>query len=262
MNSDGILTKEDLIWLRKISIMKCGFFFYFKIMCRVAAYSEAARMYKPRKIFCSAEYSFTSSLLTAFCENMGVEHVNVMHGEKIFELKDAFSRFSRFYVWDEEYAKLFHRLRANKTTYIIEPKQPIDLSACDNGRYTYYLQSETIEQLKCIKQILESLNADYVVRPHPVYGTDSIYKIFDKDHIEDYKQISLAESLNNSEFAVSVNSTVLYEAFLSGRKVIIDDVSNPKLYSDFKKRDYIMMNKKHILLSSIVKFAKDRKRYA
>lgn len=253
-NDEGMLTKEDLKWLKRIPIRRYGFFFYFKVLCRVAIYSRAIREHKPSKIFCSAEYSFTSSILTNYCEERGIDHINIMHGEKIFALTDAFSRFTSFYIWDEEYKELFYKLRANKTNYIILPKTPFLLNKCTNNSFTYYLQSETIEQLRIIKKSMDSLKVEYSVRPHPIYGTKDIYKIFEKERIENNKMYTIKESLNNTKFAISVDSTVLYEAYLAGRKVIIDDVSNPQLFRELGKRNYIMMRKPHQLLSNVEKY--------
>lgn len=251
-SDDGILTKEDLLWLGKIPIYKYGFFFFFKIMCKTAIYSKAIRIYRPNTIFCSAEYSFTSSMLTEYCENKGIEHVNIMHGEKIFDITNAFCRFSQFIIWDNFYKELFFRLRACDTNYIIEPKKTFILNECNNHHFTYYLQAETVDQLKKIKEVLDSLAIDYGVRPHPLYGKEVIFSVFEGTKVEDNRKISIEDSLNYTEYAISVDSTVLYEAYLAGRKVIIDDLSNPKLYTELKRRDYIMMQKKHYLLSEIV----------
>ena len=75
--------------------------------------------YTPKDLYVSAEYSFTSSILTAYCERNRVRHINVMHGEKTFFIREAFSRFHIFYVWDDFYIKLFHQLRANRTEYVV-----------------------------------------------------------------------------------------------------------------------------------------------
>lgn len=249
----GVLTKEDSLFLKKISgRYPFSFFFRFKIMCRVANYSYIIRYYAPKIIFCSAEYSYTSSVLTMYCEKMGVELDNVMHGEKIFDVRDAFSRFSKFYIWDEFYIGLFLSLRANQTKYVIKPIKghKVKTVAGKTNHYTYYLQAQTMEQLRVIKSKFESMKVDYLVRPHPIYSTDDIKKVFDDEHIES-NDIDIWESIECAGNVVSIDSTVNYQAYLSGVNVILDDISDPIYFSSLIEGEYIMIHKPHRLLSEL-----------
>ena len=248
----GALNKEDVTFLRRITKQyPFSFFFRFKIMCRIANYSQIISTYSPKAVFCSAEYSFTSSVLTNYCEYKGVELYNVMHGEKTYNIRDSFFRFNRFYVWDEYYEKLFQSLRATKTLYIVNPiaVPNIDKSNCQH-QYTYYLQDQKKEQLIRIKEKLDSLNADYVVRPHPLYSTDDVNKVFDEKNIES-NSINIWESISSTANVVSVYSTVNYQAYLAGVNVILDDVTEPEYFEKLKDREYIMLYKPHQLLSQI-----------
>ncbi len=248
----GMLDKEDVKFLKKITgEHPFSFYFRFKIMCRIANYSFIIHTYSPKAVFCSAEYSFTSSVLTGYCEYKGVELYNVMHGEKTYNIRDSFFRFDRFYVWDEYYEKLFQSLRATKTVYIVNPitVPNIDKSNCQH-QYTYYLQDQKKEQLIRIKEKLDSLNADYVVRPHPLYSTDDVNKVFDEKNIES-NSINIWESISSTANVVSVYSTVNYQAYLAGVNVILDDVTEPEYFEKLKDREYIMLYKPHQLLSQI-----------
>lgn len=251
----GILTREDSKFLKNISgRYPFSFFFRFKIMCRVANYSYILRCYDPKIIFCAAEYSYTSSVLSMYCEKMGVELDNVMHGEKIFDVRDAFSRFSKFYVWDDFYKNLLLSLRADKTKYVINPMKVHNYKAKkveeNANHYTYYLQAQTIKQLRLIKNKLESMKVNYSVRPHPIYSTDDVNKIFDDEHIES-NDIDIWESIEHAGNVVSINSTVNYQAYLAGINVVLDDISDPAFFSNLIECEYIMIHKPHQLLSEL-----------
>ena len=251
----GILTREDSIFLKNISgKYPFSFFFRFKIMCRVANYSYIIRYYAPKIIFCAAEYSYTSSVLTMYCEKMGVELDNVMHGEKIFDVQDAFSRFSKFYVWDDFYIGLFLSLRAEQTKYVINPMKVYNQKAKkakeNSNHYTYYLQAQTIDQLRIIKNKFESMKVNYLVRPHPIYSTDDIKKVFDDKHIES-NNIDIWESIERAGNVVSIDSTVNYQAYMAGINVVLDDISDPVFFSNLIECEYIMIRKPHQLLSEL-----------
>lgn len=247
----GSLVKEDKKYISEMRKQyPFAFYFRFKCLCRIASYSDAIRRFDPKIIFSSAEYSFTSSVLTWYCEQHGVVHENVMHGEKLYLPREAFSRFTKFYVWDEFYINLFHSLRADKTEYIVTPinvpEVDIELS---NTKCVYYLGLETEDELLRIKDALENLGKEYYVRPHPVYDTPATRRVFSDDHIQDCKSVDIWDSIAHAGLAISIYSTVIYQAYLAGVQIMIDDVSDPTLYHDLFERDYIMLNKPHLLLS-------------
>ncbi len=248
----GSLDKNDIKFLwNMIKRHPFSFFFNFKNMCRIASYSYLIDMYDPKIVFCSAEYSFTSSILTYYCELRGIYHINLMHGEKQFNPREAFCRFTKFYVWDEYYISLFDKLRAGKSNFEVQNLViPISSVNLDNNHYTYYLQLHTEAQLIIIKNTLDRLNKSYHVRPHPVYSNELVEKIFGTEHIEN-NSINIWDSIKNAGTAISQDSTVLYQAYLSGVPIVIDDISDREYYSELKQRGYIMLNKPHQLLSNI-----------
>lgn len=247
---DGSLVNEDIGFLREIR-KRYPFSFYFRFKClnRIAAYSDFIRKYCPRIVFCSAEYSFTSSVLTKYCEDKGVEHANLMHGEKLYAPVDTFSRFSKFYVWDQFYIDLFKSLRANKTNYIVSPIKLPDVTIQEKTNHAvYYLTLETDNELLRIKDALDGLGLDYKVRPHPIYETSGVKRIF-SGKIEDPKTVDIWTSIANAGIVISLCSTVLYQAHLKGAKIMIDDISRPEKYKELFERDYIILSKPHLLLS-------------
>lgn len=247
----GRLDRKDTQFLRTITKRyPFAFYFRFKIMGRIANYSYIISKHSPEIIFCSAEYSYTSSVLTHYCEKREISLCNAMHGEKGFDIRDAFCRFSKFYVWDEFYKNLFLELRASKTEYIIRQLEVPMIETIQNiNHYTYYLQEQKAKQMMIIKKKFESMNVDYIVRPHPIYSGDDVYKVFDSNHIE--KNIDIWESIKRAGNVVSVDSTVNYQAFLAGVRVVLDDISEPEYFSKLEEREYIMLSKPHKLLSKI-----------
>lgn len=247
----GSLNDDDKKFIRVIN-KRYPFAFYFRLKCisRIAAYSDMIQKYHPEIVFCSAEYSFTSSILTSYCEMHNVEHINIMHGEKLFMAREAFSRFTKFYVWDSFYIKLFKSLRADQTKYLISPMNTHAGNVKSEGNScVYYLGLENENRLKKIKAILEALDSDYYVRPHPIYETAEVRQIFDDEHIENAREVDIWDSIGKAGTIISLYSTVLYQAYLVGANIMIDDVSNHELYEALFERDYIMLNKPHKLLS-------------
>jgi hypothetical protein len=95
-----------------------------------------------------------------------------------------------------------------------------------------------------------------VIRYHPHYSElfpiSLIYDIFHEFVIEDPKAVSLIESLSRTEFVVSLYSSVLYQAYLSGKSIVMDDISFPDKYKKLKDFDYIIFKKDHINLSKFI----------
>ena len=248
----GSLSLEDAGYLKKIiREHPISFFYNYKIMCRLAAYAESISRYSPNIIFSSAEYSFTSSVLTNYCEKRGVKHINIMHGEKRYNARDAFSRFTEFYIWDEYYKNLFHSLRADKTEYVIQKMcVPNFKVAINRDRCTYYLQLHTKEQLERIKKALEKTGMDYLVRPHPLYSGGEEKTVFGVMHLES-NDLDIWKSIASAGTVISQDSTVLYQAYLVGADIVIDDVSDTTYFSNLEESGYIMISKPHKLLSEL-----------
>jgi uncharacterized SAM-binding protein YcdF (DUF218 family) len=236
-------------------------FFCLKNVSKIGVYASIIHKYKPKAIIVHSEYSFTSSILTEYCNFMGVKHINVMHGEKLFNIRDSFFKFNQFYVWDEHYIRLLSELRAATEQFIVDVPTNINLNISRQREheyeYTYYLGNERVEDLLEIKKYLLKLNVPkkkVCIRYHPRYSSkDQITRIFKGFHIEDPLEVSISESLSNSKFIISLYSTVLYQAYKNNKSIIIDDLSQGDVYKKLKELKYIMINKPHLCLSSIIK---------
>ena len=75
--------------------------------------------------------------------------------------------------------------------------------------------------------------------------------VFSDIEIEDTSQWTLSKSITVSLYIVGLNTTVLSQAFFSNKNVVIDDISNAEKYKQLDERGYVMIKRKHILLSQL-----------
>lgn len=262
-----VLTTKDKKFIKEI-IYRFLFSWHFILKCliKIGKYSFTIERYSPEAIIVCAEYSFTSSVLTEYCKQKKIKHINIMHGEKMYYMRDSFFRFDECYVWDEYYQKMLISLKAEKRQFVIEvpsslkfEKEATKIKIYD---YTYYLGEESEEVLKKISKVLERLylcGKKISLRPHPRYSNiKTIKKIFSFINIEDVKVISIEQSLLQTGAAISLYSTVLNQALCNSIPIIIDDITNIKNFKKLKELGYICLYKEHRLLSEILEEKYDR----
>lgn len=254
------LTEEDCSFLRELARRyPAAFYFRFKCMAKLAMYRSLYETYRPKAIIVSEEYSYTSSFLTEYCRRLGVEHINVMHGDKLYYIRDSFFCFDRCYIWDEYYRRLFCALWAEPTQFRVElppSMQPWDSQGVEKAvDYTYYLQEEVVPGVyPRIAQALKTLQARgmvVAVRPHPIYTPPEAMQCFEDFLLED-RSISIEQSILRTKCAVSLYSTVLLQASINGVAVVIDDLTAPERFAQLRSLRYIMLDKPHGLLSALL----------
>lgn len=257
------LSLKDALFLS--SLIKYYFhspYFVFKIMYKVALYSQMIRRHHPRAIIVFNEYSFTSSALTAYCETNKVEHIDIMHGEKLLYIRDSFFRFSKTYIWEDYYKDLFIKLKAFPDQFItaMPPFMKIDIECYKNNavhsKYKYFLARYTEDELKSIVNSMKTVsNGERVTyRPHPRYSNiELLEKYVPKDCIEFPSDINIMESLANCDTAVGCYTTVLNQAYHSGINVILDDVAFPDSFRKLAELEYVLLDKKLKRISEILK---------
>jgi len=258
------LTASDKSFLKELrKRYPLSFHFYLKCMLKVAMYRYQFIRNNPEIVIVSEEYSFTSSVLTKYCESNGVKHFNVMHGEKLYYMRDSFFHFHECYVWDEHYKMLFIDLNAEPSQFIIE-MSPCWMSWNQDGveksiDYTYYLGAEQTKTLIKIKQSLAILlhaGAKVAIRPHPIYSSvKEVQRIFDKEEgyiIETKDDVPIKNSILRTRHAVSCYSTVLIQAINNGVRAVLDDVTDRNKFERLKELGYICMKKEHSLLSGVL----------
>lgn len=262
-NKNYYLNKEDIRFIKQVAkkYHKDGMFLL-KITTKVARYRYIIDTFRPKALIVCNEYSFTSSVMKLFCEKNNIELINVMHGEKLYVMSDAFFSFNRCYVWDKYYIELFTKLRAEKSQFRIEIPNSMRLIGYENSKktvdYTYYLTDENEQQVQQIIDIMSKIakNGNVVaIRSHPRY-TD-VNKIKTKLPagilIEAPRDISIQESLARTKNAISFASTVLNQAHANDINIILDDMIRPEEFKKLKEQCYIMINVDHKLLSEIRK---------
>lgn len=255
------LTKDDKKFIRSIwKRYPFSFQFIVKCLLKVRYYSYEIQRVKPRKIIVCNEYSFTSSVLTRYCEERGIKHINVMHGEKIYYMRDSFFRFHECYVWDEYYRELFKQMRAEPSQFKVAVPPSLKFPKVEethkSKQYTYYLGWESGEKLRIIVRAMEELRKsglEVAIRPHPRYtDLNEIKSCAPEIEIEDYKALTIEQSLRRTENAISVYSTVLNQAYNNGIGIVLDDISDREKFKRLGERQYIMLNKPHELLSELL----------
>lgn len=261
----GSLDKEDIMFIKKI-IFRYPFSFYFLIKntIRLAMYSKLIKLHKPKAIISYAEYSFTSSILTEYCRSKGISHINIMHGEKLFNIRDSFFEFDSFYVWDKHYIDLFIQLRADEKQFILFTPEGLTFtnridkeSTVDFIDFKYYLAHPGKRELKIIAESLKIISSNgykIKVRPHPLLlDMELISSYFEEEEIELPKDVTIEQSVLNTNFVIAEYSTVLNQGFNSMKEIVIDDVTNPENYKKLQGLNYIMISKPHYKLSEIIK---------
>ena len=255
------LTREDCSFLRELARRyPTAFYFRFKCMAKLAMYRSLYETYRPKAIIVSEEYSYTSSFLTEYCHRLGVEHINVMHGDKLYDIHDTFFCFDRCYIWDQFYRDLFCELRAEPTQFRMEmppSMQPWDAQDVEKAvDYTYYLQAETSQMLEKIAKSLQTLQksgAVVAVRPPPLYSDmETVRRLFSDFEIEETAEVGIETSILRTRHVIGLYSTVLYQAHINRVPVVIDDLTAPERFAQLKSLRYIMLDKPHGLLSALL----------
>lgn len=257
----GLLLKEDKRFIRRLlKEHPFSWHYIFKIQLKIAQYRCLVETYNPTALICCSEYSFASSAATQWCHLNQLQHINVMHGDKLFYIRDSFFSFDRCYVWSKEYIKLFHSLRAEQKQFVVEIPPALSFKtggAFPKKDFTYYLGSESGERLEKINHalsVLVSRGHIVTVRPHPRYSNkEEIQAIFLKSiAIEDPQKTTIEESLNNTRVSVSLYSTSLLQAYFNGIEACIDDFSDPERYEALIERDYILARLSPLRLSHYI----------
>lgn len=232
-------------------------FFVLKCMLKVGMYAAKIEKFNPSAIISYSEYSYTSSVMTEYCRLRGVEHINIMHGEKLFNIRDTFVQYDRYYVWDNHYINLLTDLHADREQFRIAIPESVKFNCKSKDEpiydYTYYLGGENTENLLTIRDNLLRTGVScsrICIRYHPRHcNANEIKLIYKSFQIENPIEVPLNISLSNTRYVVSLYSTVLYQASQSGKEIIIDDVTDKVKYEKLKELRYIMIEKPHRKLS-------------
>ena len=260
----GILCREA----RKL-LLKCikrhpfHFFYIYFIYMELAAHSHFLLTYNPEAVIVYVnERNVAGSVITELYEGNGRKFISFMHGEYLMQLVQGFMAFSQYYIWDKLYIDMFKRLKCDIGEYIVytpgKLERKWDIETSDPPFYcTYYLSGQSKESILRLGSILEGLEAQgkrCKVRLHPrtLQNVKEELKAFKNLTIEDPIHLSLKESLETTQYVVGLNTTVLSEAYIEGKQIVIDDVSDPKRFKDAEERGSAAFSKEHLLLSELL----------
>lgn len=263
-----LLTKEDMKWFIRNVITKYPivFFFQLKILLRLLNYSYMISSFNPVAIATHSEYSCGSSAMTEYCHYHNIKHINFMHGEKPWYIRDSFFCFDICYIWDTHYKKIFTSLKAEPGQFVIAIPPKFKVPKGDEftieetileSDYCYYLANESHEQIDAIYSCLKQLRmAGYKVRVrmHPRWGDHDYILKKSKEtgvNVED-TEVDINQSILKTKNAISLFSTVLFQSHLLNIPIIIDDISNVDHFCRIKELDYIAFSYPHRLLSDVM----------
>lgn len=240
---------NDLLFCYKI-IFKFFFhpFFWLKCIYIILSYSGIAKT-TAKEILVSNEYSFTSSVLTLYLNSCGKIVSNCMHGEKALCLRDCFSTYDNFYVWDDYYVKLLESMdvKANFKVSSCNALRLHLIPSDKDGDIIFYLQGfESNEELILIRskliQLSHKYNASFFVKKHPRYFNESVEAVFLGSEII---SCDFSESISSAKIIASNYSTVLFQVYVNRLEknqkfplIAINDLTDiPEGYIMQKKAD-------------------------
>ncbi len=208
----------------------------------LSIYSDIIYRYRPKNIVNFFEGSFSSSLVTWYCNYHNVKHVNLMHGERFFNSSQAFSSFNKFYVWGNYFERLFKLLHCRADKFIQEPNslhiaayKLRDKASKKKQRTVSFIYDGYMNlknYVKLIHKLSDCIDYNWVIRIRPHYFLSqkqndlfikNMMKIFG-DHkivMDDFKSTDILQTIKKSELVVSCASTALLDSWIAGRKIII-----------------------------------------
>lgn len=260
-NAPQHLDKSDRRFLRRMfRRYPFSWLLWLKTIYKLGQYSALIKQYRPEAIVCCDEYSYASPYVTEYCRQKKVKRINVMHGEKLYFMRDAFVCYDEYYVWDRCYAQVLTQMGGEEHQFRIAVPESLLFSSREpvekTRDYTYYLAGEerpSLQRIASAMKALQDRGFRVSVRPHPRYtNPEEVKLLFDGIDIEDPTQISIQHSLCRTENAVSVYSTTLNQASHNGIGVVIDDVSDEDRYRKLEEVMYCMLAREHRLLSEVI----------
>lgn len=241
-----------------------SFYYLYYTLKELSLHSELVRTENPHAVAVYVnERNFAGPVLRMAYEEGGREFDSFMHGEYLLQLIHGYMSFTNFYVWDDSYKDMFEKaLRCDFGACIsYKPKKlqkKWNLEDVEPDHFlTYYFSGESTTSIKKLSQLFMELEGNglrCVVRPHPRYShLDLISQEFPSEMIEDANLVSMEDSLGRAEYIVGLTTTVLFEAKAEGKKVVLDDCSDPDIFQSLQNRKFRLLNEEHLLLSELIR---------
>lgn len=260
----GILCREArTLMLKCIKRHPFHFFFLYFVYMELAAHSYFLLKYSPEAtIVYVNERNVAGPIITELYEQKDRLFISFMHGEYLLQLVQGFMKFSRYYIWDKSYIDMFQWLKCDIEKYVVYTPGKLQKKWNFEDHETpffctYYLSGQSKESILRLGSILEILGTQgkqCKVRPHPrtIQYTKEILNSFKNIVIENSSTVSLKESFESTQYVVGLNTTVLSEAYVEGKPIVIDDISDKAHFEDAKRRGFAAFTKEHLLLSELM----------
>jgi len=190
------------------------------------------------------ESSATSSLRKVYLNSLGINLVNVTHGEEFITCGLAFSSFDKCYAWDITPRSIYNTLQIecgefhtfNPCSEMRKVKEIFE-----NPRIGILWPAFKVQQPECIAKQVGLMQKYYAVtvRPHPneLYRAkfDEYIKILNID-VSNPREEELDAFLDRCSIVVGYSSAVLLKAAWRGREVLY--INDPCLESVRKYHTY------------------------
>lgn len=237
------------------------FYFILKGLFSLYKYKSLISNSYIKEIYVSYEFSFLSSYLTYYCSCYNIQHNNIMHGDKYFDIHDSYSSFHICYVWDRYYQKLFKKLRSITPEYKLVDLNILCSSSNQNkldAQLVYYLGPESKDEMINVRNTLTTIssrhmiNKNYIyIRPHPrrsnLADVRSVFSDFSID-LWDNECVVFC----NANLIISKFSSMLIRGYKAKKNVYIDNVSDIEYYEKLKKLNFIGFHYNFKKISSLI----------
>jgi len=256
-----MLNESDVEYIEVLKKeFKRSWWFLNKAVEYIGAIRSIMCTYNVKQIITINERIPCACIVTDFCRKHEIKTINIQHGLHFVDLCSAFYECDEMYVWDD-FTKDLHVAERCKANIIVAKDVPattfdfsnLNLQTKDVIDYKFYLTLTSKKELRNLKNIVEALKISgksVLVRPHPrsTYLPD-VRKYFSENDIEIPSSCDIVQSVYSAKNIVSIDSTVLYQAYNSGKNIILDDLSNKKRFDKLKLVGNILIQIEHKLLS-------------
>ena len=258
----GVLSRDALkLWLQLVRRYPLEGYMNWLCFSHIMSAERLRKMYSPKAVVnFRMEFNWASSLITKYYEDNGISHINFMHGDYLADIRRAFVRFTKCYVFDKHYIDVFLWSRSPKGQFVVY-KPTIHNGIIPKNEHpqyylSYYFSGEEGNIYELVEVLVNLVKIGHVckVRPHPRYSNkELISKAFESTGIiiEDCT-VPIEQSIADSQYVAGRKSTVLTQAYYAGKTIVIDDISMPETYDNMRESMDIMYYREHIRLSKFM----------
>ncbi len=216
------------------------------VMRWLAAYAWVVKYHEPKTIATFFEGTASSSLLTQYLNDQGIQHYNFAHGEHFrFDCYSAYANFNRYVIWGRHFENVQIEKHCRSEMFSIRAPDHFkkyffeirNLQKINQKQLTVLIHSgvekgrvEYDHLLGLLKEL--PLRWKVVLRPHPVDRASWPQVKVDLEidlqksgypmtlDVELPERIPMTESVKQSPVFVGSASAALLEALLAGCKII------------------------------------------